>query len=255
MEELYKKIKPEFEDNLLGLIMYGSRVTNCAKEDSDWDVMVVTKNVFRCKEPLIHKVLNIIGPNFYSRHIDDKLVSLCVTDMKYIKREFLWGKNYITGRLQKPVKVFTETKENRKTLEDHIDKCRERGAYQTLALLGEEFTITEFLTELVSISYKMDFRFDESKKIALNSMDKLVDIYTPYLSQLGLKGKILKEAGFFVNNITEAERMRVYANIYANKLNSLFMGLKGILTYDGLAEEFVKKLRRIIKRRKELEGK
>lgn len=251
MQELYERIKPEFKDNLVGIVMYGSRVTNCAKEDSDWDVMVVTENVLKCKEPLAHKALNLIGPNFYSRHIDDKLVSLCVTDMEYMKREFIWGKNYIVGRLQKPVRVFTETKEKEKTLEDYIIKCREKGAYQALALLGEDFTITEFVTGLVSLSYKMDFRFDESKKIAVSSMDELVGIYTPYLSQLGLKGKLLKEGGFFVNRMTEAERIRVYANIYANKANSLLMNVKGVLTYNDLLKESVKKLKRIIKRSKE----
>ncbi|VDM36918.1 unnamed protein product [Toxocara canis] len=126
---------------------------------------------------------------FYNTHIrhklQGKLLKYGVVECDDLQRDLLdWRWLYLAGRLHKPIlQVIPPTE----ALASALRENRASAVQATLLLLPDTFNLEQFFMQIVSLSYKGDFRmfFGEDKnkveKIVKGSSRQLHDIYVPIL--------------------------------------------------------------------------
>ncbi|CDJ61832.1 hypothetical protein, conserved [Eimeria maxima] len=103
-----------------------------------------------------------------------------------------WPHMYMAGRMQKPVSIswWGDTAERRKEFDDALETNRRNALRLALLLLPEEVTLECLLKEIVSLSYRGDFRVlfaedpNKAKAIVNGQGDALCSIYLPLLSEI-----------------------------------------------------------------------
>lgn len=153
------------------------------------------------------KAISVIQNDFGAACYYNTLVPIKVDDqdilIKYgvineralIRDLFDWDYLYISGRLQKPVKIIkpkqtepNSTKQVDKKTFDHAMQTNLQNALHTaLLLMPEQFTLEELFVCITSLSYTGDFRMivGENKQKCSNivkpQMERFIDLYKPYL--------------------------------------------------------------------------
>ncbi|VDN57626.1 unnamed protein product [Dracunculus medinensis] len=207
VDELRQLLECIPQDTVGYAFAYGSGAVSQLGEKSDVkmvDFIIVSNNSLKFHEenlqrnPCHYSALRYFGANtltklqrnfaarvFYNTHISYKgrLLKYGVVEYEDLERDLLdWRWLYLAGRLHK---VVVDIVPPPKTLAAAIHENRISAI--ALLLLPGTFTLEQFLTMVVSLSYNGDFRMlfgedkNKIKKIVDGSSQKLAEIFMPIL--------------------------------------------------------------------------
>ena len=151
-----------------------------------------------------------------------------ISEKDLIRDLFDWDHMYISGRLQKPVKIIHFNHENLLKQEDslQVDKSFElalqtnlQNALNTaLLLMPQRFTLEELFICITSLSYMGDFRMviGENKKKVANivqpQMERFIELYRPYLVKETIENYL--QCNFDTRQVTQShEQSAVYHHL------------------------------------------
>lgn len=154
-----------------------------------------------------------------------------ISEEALIRDLYDWDYLYVSGRLQKPVKIVkrpmitsaastaalqgSELSYGLDTVNNSIDLALQtnlkNALHASLLLMPEKFTLTELITTIASLSYTGDFRMvvGENKNkitnIVLPQMGKFLELYKPYII------KVFYLNYFYIKNYSDK---KIFNNIY-----------------------------------------
>ena len=126
---------------------------------------------------------------FDNKQTQQQLIKYGVINEKTLIRDlFDWDYLYISGRLQKPVKIIqTDPKINSAQFDLAMQTNLQNALHTALLLMPEHFGLEDLFVCITSLSYMGDFRMviGENKNKCVNivkpQMERFVELYKPYL--------------------------------------------------------------------------
>ncbi|MBW3011843.1 phosphatidate cytidylyltransferase [Candidatus Woesearchaeota archaeon] len=233
--------------------MYGSRVLGCHTKNSDYDCMAIISDL-RQYHGMFGYCLNKFWPSCHSFMKDGVEIGYMTVSRDYFQKETegrlesLLGKEYVSGRLHKPVLVYSEEED---FINARIRNARLRGArLSVLTMPNETFSLDEFVYCMMKLSYDMDIRREDPKKIQkiLDSAgDVLRGIYSEILDELADENLVSKTADGYVRSVSPEMQAGAVKYVAGMKFKSGLINLKHLLTNRRSAAIIVKKIAKSIR--------
>ena len=188
-----------FGGHAAALMAYGSRVCGRARTGSAFDFWLIVRDgeAFHRDNAEFYRTqlnvpstpdeqvrLNRSGPLFYAvkpHGVEVKFAVVAERTFVALCRAPWWT---VKGRMQKPLRVLRSTP----AVDEALLDARREGARCAVNLVRREFTLTEFLHELVGLSYRAEIR-PERKRAKIHSIleagrVELEEIYVPLIEAL-----------------------------------------------------------------------
>lgn len=184
-----------------------------------------------------------------------------VSERALVRDLFDWDYLYLSGRLQKPVKIIKEKQEDPVDLASNLKKVDKKTfdlALQTnlknalhtaLLLMPEKFSLEELFVCITSLSYSGDFRMiiGENKQKCSNivkpQVQRFLDLYKPYLIKENFENSL--ECNFDTQQVVQnLDQSTVYhhLNYLPKNLIQTIINLKFKTTQYYDIEEYIYKL-------------
>ncbi len=210
----------KYEDNLAGLIMYGSIAYGRPRRGSIPDFWVIVKDLkrFHASNASFYRTglnkpstvaeqirLNRSGPNFYACEEDGLKMKLAVIGLEKFLSMCRASSFTVKGRMQKPLRMFRSCP----AIEEAITHARQDAARHGVNLVPREFDIHQFLHAAASLSYRAELRPEnidtKVREILDAGGDEMGRIYLPLLEELPY---LRRTDGKFLDTRSPSERKR-----------------------------------------------
>lgn len=220
VEEAAQRLLARFGPHVAALMAYGSRVCGQARTGSEYDFWLIVRDAeafHRANAEFYRTQLNIpstpekqialnrAGPLFYSIRDGECRMKVAVLDEENLARLCRSEWWTVKGRMQKPMRVIRMTP----GVEEAIRAARQEGLECALNLAPERFTLGQFLTELVSLSYRAEVRPEHKtakiRSIVETGRAELARIYEPLLAA---SPNVKRDGEFYVDTRSADERRR-----------------------------------------------
>lgn len=220
VEEAARRLLARFDPHVAALMAYGSRVIGQARTGSEFDFWLIVRDAeefHRANAEFYRTQLNIAstaekqvalnrsGPLFYSIRDGEYRIKVGVLDEENLARLCRSEWWTVKGRMQKPMRPIRMSPK----VEEAVGAARREGAEHALNLVPARFTLEQFLTELVSLSYRAEVRPEHKtakiRSIVETGYAELAKIYEPILAQ---SPGVRREGDIYVDSRGETARRR-----------------------------------------------